>query len=79
MALEQFSGGFMMLSRAPDVTGYAEKARELQQQAFVDFVCHDTANDQISILSSLQPLMSSRGSTSSLSPELTELTDYPTW
>lgn len=79
MALEQFSGAFMMLSRALNVTGYGEKARELQQEAFVDFVCHDAANDQASISSSLNPLLSSRGTASSPSLELTELIDHPVW
>lgn len=79
MALEQFPSAFMMLSRAIDVTGYGEKARELQQKAFIDFVCHDAANDQASISSSLQPLLSSRGSVSLPSLELTDLPDYPVW
>lgn len=79
MNLEHFSEAFIMLSRALDVTGYGEKARELQQKAFVDFVYHDAANDRTSISSSLQPLLTSRGSTSPSSLELTELPDYPVW
>lgn len=74
--LEQFSGAFLMLSRALNVTGYGDKARELQQKVFVDFVRHDAAIDQASVSSSLHPLLSFRGSASSSSQELT---DYSVW
>lgn len=76
MALEQLSGAFLVLSRALDTSGYGEKARELQQKAFVDFVCQDAANEHASISSSLQPMLSSRGC-----PSLSsfESTDYSAW
>lgn len=76
MALEQLSEAFLVLSRALHTSGYGEKARELQQKAFVDFVCQDAANEHASISSSLQPMLSSRGcaSLSSL-----ESTDYLAW
>lgn len=76
MELEQFSGAFLMLSRVLDVTGYGDKARELQQKVFVDFVRHDAAIDQASVSSCLHPFLSSRGSVSS---SFLELTDYSVW
>lgn len=76
MALEHHSMAFLMLSRSLDTSGYGEKARELQQKAFIDFVCHDAADDLASDSSSLQPLVGSRGCASSISLESTH---YPAW
>lgn len=75
-ALGQLSDAFLMLSRVLDISVYGEKARELQQKAFVNFVCQDAAAENASISSSLQPLLSSRGSPSSFS---LETTDYSVW
>lgn len=75
MALDNHSKAFLMLSRSLDIAGYGDKARELQQKAFIDFVCRDAADEHASLSSSLQPFLSS-SSRASVSSVLLESFHY---